>query len=85
MLSVVEGEGFFVGTGPQDQTYVEFGGAVGENEQGEVPQVGDRVDLAGPVRPSPEDPAQTLNLPAAPATAVREQGAYVNADRVTVR
>ncbi len=81
MLDVVEGEGFFVGTGPQDRTYVEFGGGVGQNERGELPQVGDRVNVTGPVRPSPQEPEQTLKLSAEQAQVVRERGAYVNADR----
>ena len=82
---VVQDEGFFVGTSEQDRVYVEFGGDVGEAESGSGaydPEVGDEVDLTGPVRPSPEDPEQTLNLDAEDARQVKQQGAYVNADRV---
>ncbi len=42
----------------------------------------DVVDLTGPVRPAPQDPAQTLNLEAADAQVVEQQGGYVNADEV---
>ena len=84
VLSVVEDEGFFVGTSPQDRVYVELGGDVGENEQAAAyePQVGDRVDLDGEVRPAPEDPGRTLRLEAEDASVVEEQGAFVNASDV---
>ena len=45
--------------------------------------MGDTVDLTGPVRPAPEDPAQTLKLSEADAKTVSERGSYVNADSVT--
>ena len=80
--AVVEDEGFFVGTSDTDRVYVEYGGDVGENEQQFVPEVGDVVNLTGPVRPAPEDPAQTLNLDRADAQVVEQQGGYVNADSV---
>jgi hypothetical protein len=84
--SVVEDEGFWVGSSMDERVYVEYGGDVGENEnQGFEPTPGDRVNLTGPVRPAPEDPAQTLNLPAQDAQMVSEQGAYINADRVETR
>ena len=83
VLSVVEDEGFFAGTSEADRVYVEYGGDVGEDEQDSgLPQVGDTVNLTGPVRPAPEDPAQTLNLDAAEAKVVTDQGAYVNAETV---
>lgn len=83
--SVVQDEGFFVGTSDTDRVYVEYGGDVGDDEtDGFTPKVGDKVDLTGPVRPAPEDPASTLNLSdAADADLVTQQGAYVNADTVT--
>jgi hypothetical protein len=82
---VVPEEGFFVGTSETDRIYVEFGGDVGETEQGSnsyEPAEGDEVDLTGPVREAPAEPEQTLNLDADDAALVREQGVYVNADRV---
>jgi hypothetical protein len=80
---VVPGEGFFVGTSERDRVYVEFGGDVGEDETSELPRRGDVVDLSGPVRPAPEDPARTLELDDEQAALVEELGFYVNADRVT--
>ena len=80
--SVVGNEGFWVGTSQTDRVYVEYGGDVGEDEARFRPEVGDVVDLDGPVRPAPEDPAQTLNLEDADAEQVRTQGAYVNAETV---
>jgi hypothetical protein len=84
---VVQDEGFFVGTSEQDRVYVEFGGEVGQAEQGAQVtnelQVGDVVDLEGEVRPAPEQPGQTLNLDQADADRVREQGVFVNATEVT--
>lgn len=82
---VVQDEGFFVGTSQQDRVYVEFGGDVGENEANAAsftPKVGDEVNLTGPVRPSPAEPEQTLNLDPEDAEQVRKQGIYVNADTV---
>jgi hypothetical protein len=82
---VVPEEGFFVGTSEDDRVYVEFGGDVGETESGSEsyePAEGDVVNLAGPVRPSPEDPEQTLNLDRDDAQQVREQGIYINAEDV---
>ncbi len=82
---VVQDEGFFVGTSREDRIYVEYGGDVGETEAGSnsyEPRVGDEVNLSGPVRPSPEDPEQTLNLAREDAQQVREQGIYVNAEAV---
>ncbi len=76
--------GFFVGKDESDRQYVEFGGKVGVDEpNSNRPQVGDTVDLNGPVRPAPEDPEATLKLSSADAAFVKEQGAYVNADTVT--
>jgi len=81
--SVTE-SGFFVGTSAQDRRFVEWGGDVGENETGEIfrPQVGDKVNIQGPIKEAPQDPAQTLDLPEDEAALVSEQGAYVNADSV---
>jgi hypothetical protein len=76
--------GFFVGKDESDRQYVEFGGKVGVDEpNSDRPQVGDTVDLNGPVRPAPDDPEATLKLSSADAAFVKEQGAYVNADTVT--
>ena len=82
---VVQDEGFFVGTSEEDRVYVEYGGDVGETEEGSEsyePAVGDEVNLSGPVRPAPAEPEQTLNLDAADARVVSDQGIYVNAETV---
>ncbi len=81
--SVVKDEGFWVGSSAEDRVYVEYGGDVGADEtQGFEPKVGDKVDLTGELRPAPENPGQTLNLPDQAARQVSRQGAYVNADSV---
>ena len=90
VVDVVEGEGFVVATGPDapssEGTYVEFGGGVGEDEPRRgLPSVGDEVDLKGPVRPAPDDPASTLRLTDEVAAVVERQGLYVNADSIDVR
>ena len=84
VLSVVEDEGFFVGTSEQDRVYVEFGGDVGENETAADfrPAAGDRVNLEGELRPAPEDAGRTLRLEQADAQVVEQQGAFVNATNV---
>jgi hypothetical protein len=81
--SVTE-SGFFVGTSAQDRRFIEWGGDVGEDEADQIfrPKVGDKVNLSGPVKEAPENPAQTLDLPEDEAALVSEQGAYVNADSV---
>jgi hypothetical protein len=76
-------EGFWVGSSQQDRVYVEWGGDVGANEADYLPKVDEKVNLTGPVRAAPQDPAQTLNLSSDDAQLVRSQGAYVNADEVT--
>jgi hypothetical protein len=84
--SVVKDEGFWVGSSRQDRLYVEYGGDVGADEtQGFEPAVGDKVSLTGPVRPAPENPARTLNLPDRDARQVIEQGAYINAERAEIQ
>jgi len=81
--SVVE-SGFWVGTSAQDRRFVEWGGDVGDDESDQAfrPKVGDKVNLRGPVKQAPQDPAQTLDLPEDDAALVSEQGAYVNANSV---
>lgn len=76
-------EGFWVGSSKQDRVYVEWGGDVGANEATYQPEVGERVNLTGPVKAAPEKAARVLNLDAADARLVEQQGAYVNADDVT--
>ena len=76
-------EGFWVGTSDQDRNYVEYGGEVGTDEADFRPEVGQRVNLTGPVRPAPQDPARTLNLSDKDSETVRSQGGYINADEVT--
>ena len=75
-------EGFWVGSSEQDRVYVEWGGTVGSNEADYTPEVGEKVDLNGPVRPAPENPETALKLNAADAELVRTHGGFVNADEV---
>jgi hypothetical protein len=75
-------EGFWVGSSAQDRVYVEWGGTVGSNEADYTPEVGEKVDLTGPVRPAPENPETALKLNAADAELVRTHGGFVNADEV---
>ena len=80
---IVGGDGFWVGTGAADQIYVEYGGGAGKTEGGFHPdRVGQRVDLDGPVRAAPADPAKTLNLSTRDAAQVKSEGGYINANRV---
>jgi hypothetical protein len=82
--AIVEGPGFWVGTSQADRLYVEYGGEVGKTESGFKPSaVGERVDLDGPVRAAPANPEETLKLSADDAAQVREQGAYLNANKVS--
>ena len=84
--AIVKGQGFWVGTSRQDRIYVEYGGEVGKTEAGFRPdRTGQRVDLDGPVRPAPQNPAETLKLSAADAQQVASQGAYINANKVSPR
>jgi hypothetical protein len=80
----VTDSGFFVGRSAEDRRFVEWGGDVGDDEADQIfrPKVGDKVNLSGPVKEAPENPAQTLDLPEDEAALVSEQGAYVNADSV---
>ena len=81
--SVVEGEGFWVGPSVQDRLYIEYGGGAGKTEGGFHPdRAGQEVNLDGPVRTAPSDPADTLNLPSQDASMVKQQGAYINANSV---
>lgn len=81
--SIVKGEGFWVGTSQTDRVYVEFGGQVGQNENGFHPtRTGVKVNLTGPVRDAPKDPAKNLKLSSADAQLVQAEGIYINADRV---
>lgn len=75
--------GFFVGSSKTDEVYVEYGGKTGENEaSGFRPKVGDKVDLSGPVRPAPQDPATALKLNSEQAGQVTARGGFINADTV---
>lgn len=75
--------GFWVGSSEQDRVYVEWGGTVGPDEADYTPEVGEKVNLTGPVRPAPENPATALELNSADAELVRTQRGYVNADSVS--
>lgn len=81
VVAVEPGEGFWVGTSDVRRVYVEYGADAGVDEATKgLPSVGDRVDLAGEVRPAPQNPERTLRLKAESAAQVKKQGAYVNAD-----
>ena len=83
--SVVKDEGFWVGSSQRNRVYVEYGGDVGVNEnQGVEPAVGDNINLTGPLRTAPQNPARTLNLPTQDAQQVTEQGAYINANSTEI-
>ena len=86
VVEVNRGEGFWVGTSQEERVYVEYGGDVGETEQGSEsfePRVGDKVNLKGEVRPAPEEPGQTLNITdAEDARLLTQQGFFVNATEV---
>jgi hypothetical protein len=83
--SVVKDEGFWVGSSQRNRVHVEYGGDVGVDEnQGVEPAVGEKVNLTGPVRPAPQNPARTLNLPTHDAQQVTEQDAYINADSAEI-
>jgi hypothetical protein len=83
--SVNGNEGFFVGSSTKDRVYVEWGGDVGENEASRFrPQEGQPVNLTGPLQPAGATELGKLKLSSADADLVRSQGAFVNADRVTV-
>jgi hypothetical protein len=72
-----------IGTSRRSRVYVEYGGSVGPDETKQFrPGVGDRVDLVGPVRLAPRNPARTLKLGPADTKLVRRHGAFINADRV---
>ena len=82
--SVNGNEGFFVGSSATERVYVEWGGDVGENEASRFrPDVGQRVNLTGPVQNAGASELAKLKLSSADADLVRSQGAFVNADRVT--
>jgi hypothetical protein len=83
--SVNGNEGFFVGSSAKDRVYVEWGGDVGENEASRFrPQKGQRVNLTGPLQAAGATQLRKLKLSSADADLVRSQGAFVNADRVTL-
>jgi hypothetical protein len=76
--------GFWIGTSAADRVYVEYGGAAGKTESGFKPsKIGQHVDLDGPVRAAPANPAKVLKLSAADAAQVKAEGAYINANKVS--
>lgn len=81
--SVVESQGFWVGSSTTDRVYVEYGGNTGENEPGGQPKKGATVNLTGPVKAAPTSPEKTLNVSPQEAEQIRSQGAYINAETVT--
>jgi hypothetical protein len=83
--SVNGNEGFFVGSSAKERVYVEWGGDVGEDEASRFrPRQGARVNLTGPLQPAGARELSKLKLSSADAELVRSQGAFVNADRVTL-
>ena len=83
--SVNGNEGFFVGSSTKDRVYVEWGGDVGENEASQFqPKKGDTVNLTGPLQKAGPVQLRKLKLSQADAQLVRSQGAFVNADRVSM-
>ena len=87
--SVVQGSenpdvraGFTVGTSAEDAVFVEWGGDLGPNEADFQPEVGQRVNLRGPVYPAPENPARRLRIGEEDAQIVTARGGFVNADQV---
>ncbi len=83
VLSVVGARGFVVGTGETNRIYVEFGTA-GEDEVGPPPEVGDDVDLSGPLKAAPLEPERALDIAGEHAEIVRQRGAYVDAQRLAI-
>ena len=83
VLSVIPNGGFFVGTSDADRKYIEYGGKYGPDEKTGLPEVGDRVNMVGKVNPAPADPVETLEVGPEDAAVIKQQGAFINADRVT--
>lgn len=88
VLATTKG-GFVVGTPGTDPAsaravFVEYSSKVGADEAATSykAEVGDTVDLTGPIKEAPSDPGRTLALEAGEAKLVRDEGAYVNADTV---
>ena len=80
----VDGDsGFFIGSGKDQRTFVEYGPAAGTDEATQMPKVGDTVDLSGPVAEPPKQPGRTFHIPVSSEKIILEQGGYINADRVT--
>ncbi len=80
----VDGDGgFWVGSGQDQRTFVEYGPAAGSDEATQMPKVGDTVNLTGPVAEPPKQPGRTFHIPVSSEKVILEQGGYINADRVT--
>lgn len=86
LVQEVKGQnGFFVGpeNAPNEWTFVEFGASIGGDEPGTIPEVGDRVDLAGPLEPTTELlDARQIDFSAERRQLLERRGVFVNADRV---
>ena len=82
VVQVLGRSGFFVGGGPGERTFVEWGPRAGGDEATTMPKVGDRVDLTGPIERPPEQPGRTFGIPVPSEKVILEQGGYINADRV---
>lgn len=82
VVQVLGRSGFFVGGGPGERTFVEWGPRAGGDEATTMPKVGDRVDLTGPIERPPEQPGRTFGIPVPAEKVILEQGGYINADRV---
>ena len=75
--------GFTVGSSAEDAVFVEWGGDLGPNEADFEPEVGQRVDIEGPVYPAPENPARRLGIGEQDAELVTARGGFINADDVS--
>jgi hypothetical protein len=82
VVQVDRNAGFFVGGGKGERTFVEWGPRAGGDEATQMPEVGDRVDLTGPVAEAPKQPGRTFGVPVASERVILKQGGYINADSV---
>jgi len=77
-------QGFWVGPSAEERVYVEYGAKAGGTEEGAEfkPEVGQKVNLTGEIRPAPAEPGRVLKIEGADEDLVKSQGAYINADTV---
>lgn len=77
-------QGFWIGPSADERVYVEYGAKAGGTEEGAEfkPQVGEKVNLTGEIRPAPAEPGRVLKIAGADEQLVKDQGAYINANTV---